>query len=133
MFSLPTKPKNSNLLDAHVGLGTMANYRAYEIGPDGHIQQGVDLECADDAEAIGAAGKLVGELAVELWQGTRMVAGWKRHRLARPDLHLPLGINAAWERLRRAVIGFSGVVSFSMMVTIGLRASIQAPRPMVLG
>ena len=36
----------------HMGLGTMANYRAYQIGPDGHIQLGVDLECADDAEAI---------------------------------------------------------------------------------
>jgi hypothetical protein len=35
-----------------MGLGTMANYRAYQIGPDGHIQLGVDLECADDAEAI---------------------------------------------------------------------------------
>jgi hypothetical protein len=52
----------------------MANYRAYQIGPDGHIQLGIDLECADDAEAIEAARKLVGELAVELWQDTRMVA-----------------------------------------------------------
>jgi hypothetical protein len=56
-------------------VGTMANYRAYQIGPDGRISSGVDLECADDAEAIEAAGKLVGEFAVELWQGTRMVAG----------------------------------------------------------
>jgi hypothetical protein len=52
----------------------MANYRAYQIGPDGHIQQGVDLECADDAEAIEAADQLVGDCAVELWRGTRMVA-----------------------------------------------------------
>jgi hypothetical protein len=52
----------------------MANYRAYQIGPDGHIQQGVDLECADDAEAIEAADQLVGDCAVELWRGTRKVA-----------------------------------------------------------
>jgi hypothetical protein len=64
--------------------GTVANYRAYQIGPDGHIQQGVDLDCADDAEAIEAAGKLVGELAVELWHDTRMVA-----RLEAPPTRAP--------------------------------------------
>ena len=67
-----------------MGLGTMANYRAYQIGPDGHIQQGVDLECADDAEAIEAAGKLVGEFAVELRHDKRMVA-----RLEAPPTRAP--------------------------------------------
>ena len=83
-FRFPTEPKDSNLLDAHVGLGTMANYRAYHIGPDGRIRSGVDLECADDAEAIEAAGKLVGEFAVELWHDKRMVA-----RLEAPPTRAP--------------------------------------------
>jgi hypothetical protein len=52
----------------------VAHYRAYQIGLDGRIRSGVDLECADDAEAIEAAGQLVGEYDVELWQDTRMVA-----------------------------------------------------------
>jgi hypothetical protein len=51
----------------------VAHYRAYQIGPDGRIKSGVDLECADDAEAIEAADQLVGDCAVELWQDTRMV------------------------------------------------------------
>jgi hypothetical protein len=35
---------------------------------------GVDLDCADDAEAIEAADRLVREFAVELWHNTRMIA-----------------------------------------------------------
>jgi hypothetical protein len=58
--------------------------RAYQIGPDGHIKAGVDLDCADDAEAIEAADRLVGEYAVELWQDTRMIA-----RLAAPPTRAP--------------------------------------------
>jgi hypothetical protein len=71
-FRFTTERKDSNVLESRVGLGTMANYRAYHIGPDGRIRSGVDLECADDAEAIEAAGKLVGEFAVELWHDKRM-------------------------------------------------------------
>jgi hypothetical protein len=52
----------------------VAQYRAYQIGPDGHIKAGVDLDCADDAEAIEAADRLVREFAVELWQDARMIA-----------------------------------------------------------
>jgi hypothetical protein len=52
----------------------VAHYRAYQIGPGGRIKSGVDLECADDAEAIKAADHLVGDCGVELWQDTRMVA-----------------------------------------------------------
>jgi hypothetical protein len=51
----------------------VANYRLYQIGPDGRIKSGVDLDCADDAGAIEAADRLVGEFAVELWHDTRMV------------------------------------------------------------
>ena len=69
---------------SHVGVGDVAHYRLYQIGPDGHIKAGVDLECADDAEAIEAAGKLVGEFAVELWHDKRMVA-----RLEAPPTRAP--------------------------------------------
>ncbi len=51
----------------------MAHYRAYQIGSDGRIKAGIDLDCADDAEAIEAADQLVGENAVD-WQDKRMVA-----------------------------------------------------------
>jgi hypothetical protein len=66
------------------GETNVAHYRAYHIGPDGRIRSGVDLECADDAEAIEAAGKLVGEFAVELWHDKRMVA-----RLQAPPSRAP--------------------------------------------
>ena len=67
-----------------VGETNMAHYRAYQIGSDGRIKAGVDLDCADDAEAIEAAGKLVGEFAVELWHDKRMVA-----RLEAPPTRAP--------------------------------------------
>jgi hypothetical protein len=52
----------------------VAHYRAYQIGPDGHIKSGVDLDCPDDAAALEAAKQLVGEFPVELWHEGRMVA-----------------------------------------------------------
>jgi hypothetical protein len=57
-----------------LGLGNVAHYRAYQIGPDGRIKSGADLDCADDEAAIEAAEQLVGEYDVELWQAKRMVA-----------------------------------------------------------
>jgi hypothetical protein len=52
----------------------VAHYRAYQIGPDGHIKLGADLDCADDEAAIEAAKQLVVDYAVELWRDARMVA-----------------------------------------------------------
>jgi hypothetical protein len=82
MFPLHNRAQRFHRAD--VGQGTMANYRAYHIGPDGRVRSGVDLDCADDAEAIEAAGKLVGEFAVELWHDKRMVA-----RLEAPPTRAP--------------------------------------------
>ena len=62
----------------------MTQYRAYQIGLDGRIKAGAELDCADDEAAIDAAKALVGEFAVELWQGTRMVA-----RLEAPPTRAP--------------------------------------------
>ena len=46
----------------------MAEYRAYLIGDDGHFFDAFPLICADDAEAIEMAKKLVIDRDVELWQ-----------------------------------------------------------------
>ena len=43
------------------------DYRAYVIGPDGHIAGHFDLKCANDADAIRTAERLVE------WQGSRCV------------------------------------------------------------
>jgi hypothetical protein len=52
----------------------MQEYRAYVIGPDGHIQQRIDLLCADDNAAKEQARQLVNGHAVELWQLGRQIA-----------------------------------------------------------
>ena len=51
----------------------MAEYRAYLIGDDGHFYDAVPLICADDAEAIEMAKKLVIDRDVELWQLDRKI------------------------------------------------------------
>lgn len=52
----------------------MPDYRAYIIGPDGHFQDFVQLDCADDEEALKRARDLVGEHGLELWQRARKIA-----------------------------------------------------------
>ena len=54
--------------------GQMQDYRLYFVGPDGHVQNRVDLRCADDAEAIGLAKQLLNGRNVELWQLDRKIA-----------------------------------------------------------
>jgi hypothetical protein len=49
------------------------DYRAYSIGPDGHIKGFEPIVCDDDEQAIAAAKRLVGAYDIELWQGTRIV------------------------------------------------------------
>jgi hypothetical protein len=51
----------------------LAEYRAYLIGDDGHFYDAVPLICADDAEAIEMAKKLVIDRDVELWQLDRKI------------------------------------------------------------
>jgi hypothetical protein len=57
----------------------MQEYRAYIMGPDGHVQNRVDLERNDEDEAIGLAGQLVDGRAVELWQLDRLIRTFKSH------------------------------------------------------
>jgi hypothetical protein len=56
----------------------MQEYRAYIIGPDGHIQQRVDFECVDDAAAQEHAKQLVDGHDIELWQRDRKIATFER-------------------------------------------------------
>jgi glutamate synthase domain-containing protein 3 len=53
---------------------TMHEYRAYIIGPDGHIQRRVDLACANEETAREHAKKLVDGHDVELWEGAQKLA-----------------------------------------------------------
>ena len=52
----------------------MNEYRAYIIGPDGHILERIDLVCADDDAAKDRAKQLVDGHDVELWQFSRRIA-----------------------------------------------------------
>ena len=51
----------------------MPDYRAYIMGPDGHVQNRVELRCDDDVEAIRLAKQIVDGHDVELWQLDRHI------------------------------------------------------------
>ena len=55
----------------------MHAYRAYLVGPDGHIVSRVDLFVGDDASATERAKGLVDSESVELWDGDRKIADFK--------------------------------------------------------
>jgi hypothetical protein len=52
----------------------MSDYRAFIIGSDCRIQKSIELDCADDAEAIEKAKQFVDGHDIELWQRERRVA-----------------------------------------------------------
>ena len=56
-----------------VGATGVTEYRAYVVGHDGHFIRRESLICADDAEAIAKAKRLVDDHDVELWSGERFV------------------------------------------------------------
>ena len=58
----------------------MADYRAYFVGSDGHFYEVVALVCADDADAIEQAKRLVIDRDVELWQLDRKVATFPKRK-----------------------------------------------------
>ena len=51
----------------------MQEYRAYILGPDGHVQRRIDL-VADENTAKEQAKQLVDGHDVELWQSDRKIA-----------------------------------------------------------
>lgn len=49
------------------------SYRAYLIGPDGHIVGREDLICSTDAEAVEQASRFTDKHEVEVWNECRLV------------------------------------------------------------
>ena len=54
-----------------------AEYKAYTLGPDGHISSRIDLICHNDTEAKERAKQLVDQLSIELWRGERFLGLFK--------------------------------------------------------
>lgn len=61
----------------------MPEYRAYEVGLEGHFIGSEPLVCADDAEATERARQMVDGHDIELWNAGRLVVRLK-HNPARP-------------------------------------------------
>jgi hypothetical protein len=57
---------------------SVLEYRAYLLDSDDHIMRGVDLVCEDDEAATTEAKQLADGHDVELWQGARLVATFRR-------------------------------------------------------
>jgi hypothetical protein len=55
----------------------MQGYRAYIIGPDGHIKYRIDLRCEHESEAKTLAKELADGHDVELWQLDRKIETFK--------------------------------------------------------
>ena len=53
---------------SNIGRTAMPDYRAYIMGPDGHVQNRVELRCDDDVEVVRLAKQVVDGHDVELWQ-----------------------------------------------------------------
>jgi hypothetical protein len=62
------------------GTFRVTEYRAYIVGRDGHFVGFEPLVCADDAEAVEFAKRLLDDHMIELWCGERLVT-----KLERPD------------------------------------------------
>jgi hypothetical protein len=52
----------------------MEEYKAYLLGPDGHVFRRIDLVCRDENAAKERAQQLAEHSGVELWQGERKIA-----------------------------------------------------------
>jgi hypothetical protein len=52
----------------------MPDYRLYSVKPDGHISAPpVLIDCPNDQEAVAEAVSLMDGIAVEVWEGSRLV------------------------------------------------------------
>jgi hypothetical protein len=51
----------------------MADYRLYFMDAQDHIQDAVELDCADDREAVRKSQTLLDGREVELWRRARVV------------------------------------------------------------
>jgi hypothetical protein len=55
-------------------LALVTGYRVYTLGEDGHIVRRADIDCPHDEAAVERAQNLADGHAVELWEGTRLIA-----------------------------------------------------------
>jgi hypothetical protein len=55
----------------------MPEYRAYIVGPDGHVEDRIDLVCDSEEAAKKHAKQLVDGHDVELWHLDRRIAEFK--------------------------------------------------------
>jgi hypothetical protein len=55
------------------GVGPVNEHRLYFMDATGHVRRAVELEGADDDEAIALAAQYVDDEDLELWQRGRMV------------------------------------------------------------
>ena len=56
----------------------MADYQLYLLDSQDHIRKRIDLECRDDAHAVEVVGEHISHMAMELWQGERLVKRFQR-------------------------------------------------------
>jgi hypothetical protein len=62
----------------------VAEYRAFTVGIDGHFNGFEPLVCADDAEAIARAERLLADHDIELWSGGRLIIRLAQKTKANP-------------------------------------------------
>ena len=55
-------------------MGSIKHYRAFQIGPDGHVFGCINLVCDDDEQAKREAAALVLVHRIELWRLDRRIA-----------------------------------------------------------
>lgn len=72
----------------------MHGYRAYTIGPDGHVVGRMGLFCSSDDDAKERAKQLVDGHAVELWGGARKIAILSRITARNENAHRVPGTRA---------------------------------------
>ena len=67
----------------------MRDYRAYVIGPDGHIKDRIEFWSEDDEKAKEHAGQYVDGRDIELWRRDRKIAEFKCISKGRAVTKLP--------------------------------------------
>ncbi len=55
----------------------MREYQAFVLAFEGNVIERRTIVCADEAEAVEQAKRLIGTRPVELWEGARRVARFK--------------------------------------------------------
>lgn len=48
-------------------------FRAYEVGQDGRIVRRIDFVCEDEMGARHQARRLIKDIPVELWEGSKLI------------------------------------------------------------